>query len=176
MSIQSNINQQVSLASLLLTQSPSAKFRKEGLSLQSKGMAAQRGLENIHESYKELKEGKREPYSETEVADIEARIPQLNKDIYNTIIAAEDPNLKKYINKEALGKRADRSAMLNELSNFRSTNESKIAQIQKATQSAQENLTAKRMEYAPSREFTNRIMEGVYSPLTDPRTEARNGK
>lgn len=119
MSIQQNINQITSLAGLLISQSPMAKevaaARVEGKSLQTKGVAAQKGLEDIYKNYQQLKSGERGAYSETEVSDIEKRIPALNEDIYNAVIAAEDPRLSKYIDKSAFGSRAERSKMLNEL-------------------------------------------------------------
>lgn len=164
MSIQSNINQQISLASLLLTQSPTAKFRKEGLGIQSRQEQAIRGLEDITTNLEKVETGSKN-YNEAELSNIEARTEQYQKDIYDAKSAALNPELRKYI-KTGEGAYAEGKGIQQPVLS------SQLSRIQQMTQKARDALTAKTKEQSPSKQFVSSIMEGVYSPLNDPRKEA----
>lgn len=153
MNIQQNINQNLSLASLLLTQSPQVKARKEALGYQGRQEQATRGLNDIEGNLKKLESGEKS-YNLEELENIEARTSQYQKDIYDAKSAALNPQYESVIDPQHIRQP--------ELS-------SQLTRIRDMTGRAKEALTAKKIEKEPSKNFVKTVMEGVYSPLTDPR-------
>lgn len=172
MSIQQNINQNLSLVSLLMTQSPQVKARKEALGYQGRQEQAVRGLQDIksnlrraeltsrvdpltEEETAELKSlGGPKTYNEEELKNIEERTSQYQKDIYDAKSAALNPQYRNVIDPQHIKQP--------ELS-------SQLSRIREMTGKAKEALAAKKIEAQPSKNFVETVMEGVYSPLTDPR-------
>lgn len=161
MSIQGNLNQAVSLASLLASQSGTVKNRQEGLGIQARQEQAIRGLKDIEGNLERVHTGGKS-YNKAELKNIEARTEQYQKDIYDAKSAALNPKLSRYIatgeKAYATGKGIQQPALSSQLS-----------KIQQMTQKAREGLTAKQIEHRPSKEFVNKVLEGVVSPLNDPR-------
>lgn len=165
MSIQSTINQTLSLASLLMTQSPRVKARKEALGYQGRQEQAVRGLADIEKNLVRESASRRigptleevtEPksYNLEELENIERRTSQYQQDIYDAKSAALNPQYKGVIDPQYIRQP--------ELS-------SQLTRIKEMTGRAKEALSAKKMESLPSKNFVKTVMEGVFSPLTDPR-------
>lgn len=152
MSFQQNVNQALSLAGLLVGQLPYTKSRAEGKALMGRGLAAEQGLRNIKtDVYDKLVSGEKKAYSDIEISDIESRIPQLNKDIYSTIISKEDPTLGKFIDKEKFMPREERSQILSSLGDLRKVN--KLTRVNQAKESAKQSMQAKNIERTASNNF-----------------------
>lgn len=155
MSIQQNINQTLSLASLLLSQSRKASAVKEAEGFQGRQEQAIRGLGDIETNLKRAMDPKDEKaYNVEELKNIEERTSQYQKDIYDAKSAALNPEYKNLIDPYAI-KQAD-------LSN-------QLTRIREMSGRAKNALTAKTQEAEASKNFKNMILEGVVSPLNDPR-------
>lgn len=166
MSIQSTINQTLSLASLIMTQSPRVKARKEALGYQGRQEQATRGLADIEKNLVKESAFRRigpptleevtnpKTYNLEELENIERRTSQYQQDIYDAKSAALNPQYKGVIDPQHIRQP--------ELS-------SQLTRIKEMTGRAKEALSAKKMESLPSKNFVEMVMEGVYSPLTDPR-------
>ena len=166
MSIQSTINQTLSLASLLMTQSPRVKARKEALGYQGRQEQAVRGLADIEKNLVRESASRRigpptleevnntKSYNLEELENIDKRVDQYQQDIYDAKSAALNPSYENYIDPDYI-KQADLSKQL--------------STIREMSSKAKEALSAKKMESLPSKNFVETVMEGVFSPLTDPR-------
>ena len=157
MSIQSNINQLISLSGLLYSQTPMAakskerhvmkeRLKQEGKTLQEKGKIGAQGIEDIYKNVQEIEAGKRAPYSETELENIMSRAKGYNKDIYDAVVAADNPDYSKFIDKSAFGKRAERSEKLKYIEGLPDIQQNKTSQIQSAKTKAADALNAKMEE------------------------------
>ena len=166
MSIQSTINQSLALPSLLFSQSSIVKSRKEGLSIQKKQEQAVRGLADIEKNLVRESASRRigpptleeannpKSYNLEELENIDSRVNQYQTDIYDAKSAALNPSYKKYINPNYI-KQGDLSKQL--------------STIREMSSKAKEALNAKKIEMQASKDFKNMILEGVTSPLNDPR-------
>ena len=86
--------------------------------------------------------------------NIDRRVDQYQTDIYDAKSAALNPSYKKYINASYI-KQGDLSKQL--------------STIREMSSKAKDALNAKKMEMQASKDFKNMILEGVTSPLNDPR-------
>ena len=166
MSIQSTINQSLALPSLLFSQSSIVKSRKEGLSIQKTQEQAVRGLADIEKNLVRESASRRighptleeannpKSYNLEELENIDRRVDQYQTDIYDAKSAALNPSDKKYINPSYI-KQGDLSKQL--------------STIREMSSKAKDALNAKKMEMQASKDFKNMILEGVTSPLNDPR-------
>lgn len=166
MSIQSNINQITSLASLLLTQSPAAKFRKEGLAFEGTRNQAEIGLKDIEKNLRreeltakskkesltaeeqaELTEkGGPKEYIAEELENIGSRAEQYQKDLYDVKSASLNPRYSRYINE---GMRQP------EISKT-------LENIYSKKKAAQERIAAANEEKKASEKLITNMMEGAY--------------
>lgn len=116
MSIQGNINQAISIAGLLATQSGIAANVKEAKAIQGKQVSAKSGMEDIEKNVKRavatqfkdnivqgplspdqeklLAEKGEKRYSDEELKNMESRVKEYEKDIYDAKVAANDPRFK----------------------------------------------------------------------------------
>ena len=166
MSIQSTINQGLALPSLLFSQSSFVKSRKEGLGLQKKQEQAARGLADIEKNLVRESASRRigpptleevtnpKTYNLEELENIERRVDQYQSDIYDVKSAALNPSYEgiidpQYINQKDLSKQ--------------------LSTIREMSSKAKDALNAKNTEIQASKKFKDIILEGVVSPLNDPR-------
>lgn len=157
MSIQSNVNQILSLASFLTSQSPMLRSRMEtkqiGKDIQGKQQQAIRGLKDIEGNMEKVQAGEKR-YNEEELTNIEDRTLQYQKDIYDAKSAALNPRFKKYIKTGDEAYAAGTGIQQKVLS-------SQLSKIREMTARAREGLAAKNIEHGPSKDFAKQITEGV---------------
>lgn len=176
MSIQGNINQTLSLASLLLTQTPAAKIRKEGLSINALQQQSIRGIRDIEKNLRreeltaqetrtveedaELQSlGGPKTYTAEEIGNIEARAKQHQQHFYDARAAALNPSLAPYIQHPIRQEEFSRS--LGNISERISAYRGRGAARERATAEAQEALQTRQAEREASERFRAMITEGV---------------
>lgn len=166
MSIQSNINETLSLAGYFFSKTPRAKHVKEAREYQGRQEQAIRGLADIEKNLKRenvshrigpptLEEftnpefTNRKSYNLEELENIDSRVKQYQKDIYDAKSAALNPNYKGLIKNDEIKQP--------ELS-------SQLTRIREMSSRAKEALAARKKEANASTNFT-KLMNG--EPVED---------
>lgn len=187
MSIQGNINQALSIAGLLATQSGLAANVKEAKAIQGRQKSAKAGMEdiegNIKRAYatqfkdnivqgplspnqeKMLEEKGEKRYSERELKNMYKRAEQYEKDIYDAKVAANDPRFKNLgIIDPKLVKQEDIAPFMS------NTNKGvySLSNVDKQMQAAQEAVAARRAAIDAQQnshvQLYHKYISGQYQP------------
>ena len=148
--IQSSFNQGLSISALLFTQSPISKTMKAGRDAKD----ATNVLKDIQKNFEKIEKGEKEPYSETEKANIKGKIDELNRTIQDAkVLEVNHPLLtSKTIPQKEL------SPLLENIEKYMSggkttpkTTPPEVVRAQKANASAETSLELERNRIKNSR-------------------------